>query len=117
MADILKFTETPLIHASIEVYEYREYDSITGTNLKNGGDIRISFESQDVFRHTSESYFTFESRLTKAENTAYANADEVAVTNNAIMHISQIEYHLSNQLIESLSYPGQATTMLDLLKY
>ena len=34
------------------------------------------------------------------------------------MHLfSRIEYHLSNQLIESLNYPGQATTMLDLLKY
>ena len=60
----------------------------------------------------------FEGRLTKADNTAYANADEVACTNNAIMHLfSRIEYHLSNQLMESLNYPGQATTMLGLLKY
>ena len=34
------------------------------------------------------------------------------------MHLfSRIEYHLSNQLIASLNYPGQATTMLGLLKY
>ena len=38
--------------------------------------------------------------------------------NNAIMHLfRRIEYHLSNQMIESLNYPGQATTMLGLLKY
>ena len=38
--------------------------------------------------------------------------------NNAIMHLfSRIEYHLSNQLIESLNYPGQETTMLGLLKH
>ena len=60
----------------------------------------------------------FEERLTKADGTPYANADEVALTNNAIMHLfSRIEYHLSNQLIESLNYRGQATTMLGLLKY
>ena len=60
----------------------------------------------------------FEGRLTKADATAYANADEVALTNSAIMHIfSGIEFHLSNVLIESLSYPGQATTMFGLLKY
>ena len=60
----------------------------------------------------------FEGRLTKADGTAYDNADEVSLTNNAIMHLfSRIEYHLSNQLIESLNYPGQATTMLGLLKY
>ena len=34
------------------------------------------------------------------------------------MHLfSRIEYHLSNQLIESINYPGQANTMLGLLKY
>ena len=34
------------------------------------------------------------------------------------MHLfSRIEYHLSNQLIESLNYPGQPTTMLGLLNY
>ena len=32
-------------------------------------------------------------------------------------HFSQIEYPLSNHLIESLNNPGQATTMLGLLKY
>ena len=66
--------------------------SITGTSLNNGGDIRISIEPQDVFTHSSE--------------------------NNAIMHLfNRIEYHLSNQLIESLNYPGQATTMRGLIKY
>ena len=107
MADILKFTEIPLIDESVEEYEYHEYDLITGTNLNNGGDIRISIESQDVFAHPSESYLIFEGRLTKADNTAYANADEVALTNNVIMHLfSRFEYHVSNQWIESLSWSG-----------
>ena len=73
---------------------------------------------QDVFAHSSDSYLIFEGRLTKADGTAYANADEVVLTNNVIMHLfSRIEYHLSNQMIESLNYPGQATTMLGLRKY
>ena len=60
----------------------------------------------------------FEDRLTKADGTLYVNEDEVPQTNNAIMHIfSRIEYHLSNQLIESLNYPSEPTTMLGLLKY
>ena len=41
MAGILKFTETSFIDESIEEYKYHEYDPITGTNLNNGGDIRI----------------------------------------------------------------------------
>ena len=97
---------------------YHEYLHITGTSLNNGGDIRISIESQDVFTHPSESYLIFEGRLTKADGTAYVNADEVALTINAIMRLfSRIEYHLSNQLMESINYPGQATTILGLLKY
>ena len=58
MADILKFTATPIIDESIE--EYHEYEPITGTSLSNGGDIRISIESQDVFTHPSESYLIIE---------------------------------------------------------
>ena len=33
MADIFKFTETPLIDETIGEYEYHEYDPITATNL------------------------------------------------------------------------------------
>ena len=101
MADILKFTDTPIIDESIEEYDYHEYEPITGTSLNNGGDIRISIESQDVFTHPSESYLLFGGRLIKSDDTLYANADEVALTNNVIMHLfSRMEYHLSNQLIE-----------------
>ena len=95
MADILKFTDSPIIDESIEEHEYHEYEPITGTSLNNGGDIRIGIESQDIFMHPSESYLIFEGRLTMADGTLYVNADEVALTNNAIMHIfSRIEYHL-----------------------
>ena len=117
-ADILKFTETPIIDESIEEYEYHECEPITGTSLNNGGDVRISIESQDVFTHPCESYLIFEGRLTKADGTAYLNADEVALANNAIMHLfSRIEYHLSNQLTESINYPSHGTIVLGLLKY
>ena len=59
MADILRFTDAPIIDESIEEYEYYEYEPTTGTNLNNGGDIRNSIESQDVFTHLSESYLIF----------------------------------------------------------
>ena len=87
MADRLKFINTPIIEESIEEYEYHEYEPITGISLNNGGDVRISIESQDVSTHPSESYLIFEGRLTKDDYTAYVNADEVSLTNNAIMHL------------------------------
>ena len=87
MADILQFTDTAIINESIEEDVYHEYEPITGTSLNNGGDIRISIESQDIYTHPSESYLIFEGRLTKADGTLYVNADEVALTNSAIMHL------------------------------
>ena len=57
--DILKFTDSPIIDECIEEYEYHEYERITDTCLNNGGDGRISIESQDVFTHPSESYLIF----------------------------------------------------------
>ena len=45
MADILQFTDTPIIDESIEEYEYHQYVTITGTRLNNGVDIRINIES------------------------------------------------------------------------
>ena len=69
MADILKFTDTPIIDESIEEYEYHECEPITGTSLNNDGDIRISIESQDVFTHPSESKLIIERRLAKADGT------------------------------------------------
>ena len=71
MSDILKFTDTPIIDESIEEYEYHEYEPMTGTSLNNGVNVRISIESQDVFTHSRESYFIFEGRLTKADDTLY----------------------------------------------
>ena len=99
MADILKFTHNPIIDESIEEYEYHEYEPITGTSLNNGGEIRISIEKiANVFTHPSERNLIYEVRLTKADGTDYASADEVVLTNNAIIHLfSRIEYHLSNQ--------------------
>ena len=47
MADILKFTDTPIIDESLEEYEYLKYHPNTGTNPNNGGDIRISIESNE----------------------------------------------------------------------
>jgi len=104
-SEILKFTEY-------------EYEPQARTNLNSAGEIGINIELQDLFSHRSESYLVFEGRLTKNDNTAYSNADAVALTNNGITYLfSNISYRLSNQEIESVHHPGQATTMLGLLKY
>src|ERR1043165_3729085 len=117
-ADILNITEPTTIDEAIEKYEFHEYEPVSRTNLNSAGEIRITIETQDLYCHPAESYLLFEGRLTKADGTAYVNADSVAIANNGLMHLfSQIGYSLSNQDIETIFHPGQATTMLGLLKY
>jgi len=117
--DILNITEQPEIDQSIEEYEYHSYKPITGTDLNRPGEIRLSIETQDLFTHPSESYLVFDGKLVENANDAvYADADVITLTDNAMMHLfSNIKYRLSGQEIESLFHPGQATTMLGLLKF
>src|SRR5688572_3831382 len=117
-SDILNFTEASSVDEGIEKYEWHEYEPVARTNLNSAGEIRINIETQDLFCHPAESYLLIEGRLTKTTGAAYANADVVAITNNGLMHLfSQIEYSLSSQIMETVYHPGQATTMLGLLKY
>ena len=114
----MNVTETPLTDETIERYEYYEYELITSTNLNNPGEIRITIPNQDIFTHPCESYLLVEGRLTKDDGAAYADTDVITLSNNGIMHLfSNIKYQLSEHEVESLFYPGQATTMLGLLKY
>src|SRR6218665_814846 len=107
-SDILKITNIPLVDETIERYEFHEHEPTVRTNLNTAVEIRINIELQDLlFSHLSESYLQFEGRLTKTDNTAYVNADAVALTNNGLVHLfSQISYSLSNQEIETLFHPG-----------
>ena len=119
MNSILRITDPILKDDSIDKYEEIEYGYIAGTNLNAPGqDIRITFETQDIFTHPSESYLIIEGRLIKADGTLYDPANLVTLTNNGIMYLfKRIRYDLSGQDIENIMNVGQATTMLGLLKY
>ena len=118
-SSILKITEPIRTDTSIDEYEYFEYGPIVGANLNNsGGDIRITIETQDIFTHPSESFLIIEGRLIKDDDTLYADGDVISLTNNGLMYLfKNIKYLLSEKTIEEVNYPGQATTMLGLLKY
>jgi len=116
--DILSITEKPEIDESIKEYEYHSYEPITSTNLNTPGEIRVNIDTQDLFTHPCESYLVFDGKLVKNDEAAYANADVITLTNDAMMHLfSNIKYHLSEQESESLFHIGKVTTMLGLLKF
>ena len=124
MNSILRITDHILKDDSIDKYEDIAYEKIAGTNLNAPGqDIRLTIETQDIFTYPSESYLIVEGYLEKDVNPPNAtvynpDTDLITLTNNGIMHLfKRIRYDLSGQEIENLVHPGQATTMLGLLKY
>ena len=119
MSSILRITDPILSDDSIDKYEDIEYEPVAGTNLNSSGaDIRLTIETQDIFTHPSESFLIIEGVLKKHDDTPYAVADLITLTNNGIMHLfKRIRYDLSGQEIENIMNVGQPTTMLGLLKY
>ena len=119
MSSILRITDPILRDDSIDKYEDVEYEPVAGTNLNSSGaDIRLTIETQDIFTHPSESFLIIEGELKKNDNNRYADDDQIALTNNGMMHLfKRIRYDLSGQEIENIMNVGQATTMLGLLKY
>ena len=117
MNSILRITDPILSDDSRDKYEYIEYNPVVGANL-DSGDIRINIETQDIFTHPSESFLLIEGQLVKDYDTPYADADVISLINNGMMYLfKNIKYQLSGQDIENVLHPGQATTMLGLLKY
>ena len=116
---ILQIKESFGTDESIRRYVYNEYLPLTGTSYNTPGEIRIILESQDEFFHPSSSYIVIEGQLVKdTGGAAYADTDVITLVNNAPMFLfSNIKYELSGHEIESINYPGPATTMKGLLKY
>ena len=123
MADILQITEDIPVDDSIYDYEYKEYNPIVGTDL-NRGSIVLTIESQDIYTHPAESFLVIEGELRKRARDGggavqyYIDGDSVSLINNGLMYLfSDVRYHLASHEIEVLQNPGQATTMLGVLKY
>ena len=127
MADILQITEDIPVDDSIYDYEYKEYNPIVGTNL-NRGSIVLTIESQDIYTHPAESFLVIDGRLRRetapgvpadpTDPLSYGDADVITLVNNGMMYLfSDVRYHLASHEIEVLQNPGQATTILGLLKY
>ena len=123
MADILQITEDIPVDDSIYDYEYKEYNPIVGTDL-NRGSIVLTIESQDIYIHPAESFLVIEGELRRKARAVdgavqyYGDDAVVSLINNGMMYLfSDIRYHLASHEIEVLQNPGQATTMLGLLKY
>ena len=91
---------------------------ITGVQLNSAGQITIFIENQDQFLHLHNSYLLIEGNVLKADNTRYADADLIALTNNGLLYLfSSLKITLAGQKEEHVNYPGHATSRLGLASY
>ncbi|XP_065678957.1 uncharacterized protein LOC105843624 [Hydra vulgaris] len=101
---------------------YKSTKKLTKENKQDlnspGALIQFVIGKAEGILRPSEFYLMIEGRLLKADGTSYANSDAITLANNGIMHLFQrIDYQLSNEMVEQVNFPGQATTMLGILKY
>ena len=56
--------------------------------------------------------------MLKADDTRYADAGLIALTNNGLVYLfSSLKLTLAGQMVEHVNYPGQATSLLGLATY
>jgi len=116
--DSLNITQPIVSDTSVERDQVHEYEPATGTNLNHPDEIRIVINQQDLYVQPSKSYLIIEGRLTKADGTAYDNADLVSLTNNGTAYLfKSVRYQLDRQDLEYINNPGHASTMMGLLTY
>ena len=104
---ILELQETNATYKSIKSYEYDEYQPISGTQLNCAGQITITNENQDQFLHLYNSYLLIGGDVLKDDNTRYADADLIALTNNGLLYLlSSLKLTLAGQTVEHVNYPA-----------
>ena len=114
----LNLLETVQEDTSITSQQSFPFNPINGTQYNNAGIVQINIENQAEYFLPSQSWLQIDGRLLHDNDGAYTVGDNVALINNAPMYcFSNIKYHLGGNEIESVNEPGQATTMMGLLKY
>ena len=99
-------------------YEYKCHKPEAGSNLNENGEIKIIIETTDTIRHPAASYLLIEGKLSKEDGTAFGEGDKITLSNNGLMYLfSSASLKLNDTVIESVNYPGHATTMLGMLTY
>src|SRR5271169_966300 len=118
--EMLDISEPHLYDESICSMNFYEYTPQTQANNNTiSRQINITINNQDIYLLPSKSYISIKSQVRRKDNNnPYAVADEIALINNAMMYLfTEIKYQLGSTTLESISYPGQITSMLGYLSY
>ena len=118
--EMLDINEPNLFDESISSMNFYEYTPQTQANNNTSGhQISILINNQDIYTLPSKSYISIKGQIRRAaNNNAYAVDNEITLINNAMMYLlTGIKYELGSTMIESISWPGQITSMIGYLSY
>lgn len=118
--EMLDINEPHLVDESISAMNFYEYTPQTQANNNTTGQpIIIIINNQDIYALPSKSYISIKGQIRRANNNnAYVVGDEITLINNAMMYLfTGIKYDLGSTTIETINWPGQATSMLGYLSY
>ena len=106
--------EETAVDDSIQSYKRFAYLPISSTNLNNPNPIVIRVENSDNYFRPSDSEIEFEGKVVKEDGSAYKKAEaKLTLINNGIMFLfDNIKYLLSSNIIESVHYPGIASSIM-----
>ena len=118
--EMLDINEPHLFDESISSMNFYEYTPQTqGNNNTPGHQISIVINNQDIYTLPSKSYISVKGQIRRANNNAaYVAENEITLINNAMMYLfTGVKYELGATVIESISWPGQVTSMIGYLSY
>jgi len=118
--EMLDITEPHLFDESISSLNFYEYTPQTQANNNTPGhQISVTINNQDIYTLPSKSYISIKGQVRRAgNNNAYIADNEITLINNAMMYLfTGIKYELGATTIETISWPGQVTSMLGYLSY
>ena len=103
------------VDTSLVEYEFKRIHT-EARDINGGGPISFDILNENAFTVPSDSYLLVEGRLTKNDNSAYADADEVALAKEGILHLfREVRYQINDKDVESIFYPGVCQNMLSYL--
>ena len=115
--DVLNVTAKSVDDNSIYSLDYFPFNPIQGTQYNTPGIIQIDIQNQDEYFLPHKSWLQFDLVFKKADGNRWDD-ENVTLTNNAVMYLFQnVKYLLGGNEIETVNHPGQASTMLGVLKY
>src|SRR6478609_244735 len=118
--DYLNILDPIIDDNSIESLQYSEYTPQSQNNLDNpGGTIQIDINASDDYLIPAKSFIHIKGQLVRSDNNnPFAVNQDISLINNSMMYLFEnISYQIGSTVVETITSPGQITSMLGYLSY